>query len=258
MPQYILDCVEIGPRRSPPPPSTEPLYRARYDLARNPVNFNFLEFLVGATTRGATEIYLDLSRGFTKKYTAEDSETRLFNIVLPACQLTDVSVSFGSHGHDHPYHISATINAFKEMGFIKKLKSPLGKRDVKYTVTLRDYTRSEQRNSNRDAWEKFASDIGAMVIDDWYKTPISLHERMALYSGAEMNFHVNGGPVNLCFYSDAPFLGFMKMASLLYHEHHGFPAGSQLPWLNSRQRFVWKMDTYDNIRRAWDEMQEAA
>lgn len=183
---------------------------------------------------------------------------RLFSIVVPACALAGVKVNFGSNGQDMPYHISAVLSAYHDMGFIKKLESVKPHGSVKYTVTLRDYDRTSGRNSNRDAWEKFASDIGAMVIDDWYKNPISLHERMALYCGAEMNFHVGGGTSSLCYFSEAPLMTFCGNANEVYHRKHGFPKGSQLPWLNKRQRFVWKSDDYDTIRREWDSFQEAA
>lgn len=232
--------------------------KVRYDLSRQPCNFNFLEFLVAFVTRGATEVCLDDSRGFVLKYGRQDSELRLHNIVLPACALAGVPVKFGTEGVGGDYHISAVLAAYREVGHIKKLQSVRPPKNVRYTVTLRDYGGLQPaRNSNIEAWERFASDIGALVIPDFYTKPIGLHERMALYAGAEMNFHVGNGPAALCYFSDAPFLGFWHHVSKNYHRDHGFPHGSQLPWLNDRQKFVWVDDTYENIKREWEVFNES-
>ncbi len=114
-------------------------------------------------------------------------------------------------------------------------------------MTLRNYERNQQRNSNEAAWRQFAAEIGAKVIEDWYVEPISVNERMSLYAGAEMNWHVANGPAALCYFSEAPFTCFMKNVDADYHARHGFPVGSRLPWLNENQHFVWKDDSYANI-----------
>lgn len=212
-----------------------------------PANYNFFEFLVSATTLGATRIALDTTH-ISGKFSREDTQRRIENILIPGCELAGVEVCISSEGEDIAnYHISALIDAYNRVGTLKKLKSVLPPGNERYTVTLRDYDRYPRRNSNRENWLKFAKTIGARVIDDWYLCPIGLHERMALYAGAEMNFHVANGPAILCYLSDAPITAFLKNVDADYHARHGFPVGSQLPWLNKNQRFVWRDDTYENL-----------
>lgn len=224
-------------------------FKAKYDLSKYPCNFNFVEWLVTATTLGATEVCID-NRRIKTKFSHLDNQTRIDNILVPACALAGVKVSFGSNGADVcGYHMDTVLQAYYEHGGIKKLKSVLPHGTVKYTVTLRNYDRYPQRNSNEAAWRRFAADIGALVIEDWYAKPIGLHERMALYCGAKMNFHVANGPAALCYFSDAPFIGVWHNVDEAYHQRHSFPIGSQLPWLNSNQKIIWQNDTYDNLCR---------
>lgn len=114
------------------------------------------------------------------------------------------------------------------------------------TVTLRDYERNPDRNSKRDAWMRFAKDVGAVVIDDYKHNPIPLVERWDLYQ-CQMNYFVDNGPAVLCYYSEAPYMTFgMKMTPHL--DAMGFYEGYQFPWANSQQRLIWAEDTYVNLK----------
>lgn len=221
---------------------------AVYDLSRCPVNFNFLEFLIASKTLGAKRILLDDSRGYKAKYSKEETKRRMESIVFPACELADMDCEFGSgSGMDPGYHTSAVIKAFRKCGRIAKLRSVLPVGTERFTVTLRNSKRYPERNSDQASWRKFASEIGAWVIEDFDDKPIHLHERMALYMGAEMNYMVANGPINLCFFSDAPLTAFMKNVNLAYHAEHGFPKDSQLPWFTERQKVVWTGDSYGEL-----------
>jgi len=221
---------------------------AVYDLSRYPANFNFLEFLVAATTRGATHIAFNEENGVRPKFSLIQTMERLESIVFPSCKFAGCTYGAGSEGIDPGYHISAVMKAWKDTGRIRKLTPP-EPIPCKYTVTLRDYDRFPQRNSNREVWLEFAREIGAVVIDDWYRKKITIEKRFALYAGADMNFMVATGPSALCMFSEVPYCIWLKAPNKAYHQEHGFPVGSQLPWANDRQVCLWEEDSRENLRK---------
>lgn len=226
--------------------------QAVYDLSRYPANFNFVEFLVAAVTEGATHIVFDDSKGYKSKFSKDETSRRVASILIPVCDLAGVTHSFGKGaGFDPGYHISTVIKTYKKHGRLTKLKSVLPHGSERFTVTLRLNDRYKERNSDERAWRRFAEEIGAYVIEEYQDKPLHLHERMALYMGAEMNFSVANGPTALCYFSDAPFISFMKNVNPAYHKEHWFPVGSQLPWLNKNQVFIWSDDSYEDIASAW-------
>lgn len=222
---------------------------AVYKLNTSPANFNFLEFLVSAKTLGATSIVIDNSK-FNKKYPVCETVERLESIVEPACALAGLPFKYGVRNGteiDCGYHMSLPIMLYKKYGRIEKLSSVLPKGTADYTITLRNYYRDEERNSNEEAWLKFADEIGAVVIRDWCDEKIHLHDRMALYAGAKMNFFTNNGPAALCVFSDYPYTLFVKKFVKAYHDIH-WPENTQVPWANENQRTFWQTDSYENIR----------
>jgi hypothetical protein len=92
-----------------------------------------------------------------------------------------------------------------------------------------------------------------LVIPDYDDVPIHLHERMALYAGAEMNFFVTNGPVMSCFLSEYPAMGFDVQKSPM--KGFGVPFGESYPWLLKDRHFqVYEPDTLENMRKhfaAW-------
>ena len=105
------------------------------------------------------------------------------------------------------------------------------------------------------------------MLPECENSPIDLEYRMGLYSGAQMNFGVGNGPMALCVFSEAPYLllnlcpepGDEKVQynqkKLL--ERQGFPEGSQFAFKNERQLLVYEPDTFENIVRAYEAMEEA-
>lgn len=223
---------------------------AVYRLDEYPANFNFFEFLVAASTAGATHILLDHSRGVRKKYPDQVLTNRLLSIVEPGCALAGCTYEYGSgKGIDPGYHFNVVVDAFEKYGTIKKLQSVLPASKERFTVTLRNQQRRAHRNSSPD-WIRFANEIGARVILDYENEPLDLHERMALYAGAEMNYFVANGPGVLCICSDYPYTTFMHSVYDTYHQSIKLPIGSQVPWSKPNQRIIWKPDNYANIRHA--------
>lgn len=226
--------------------------RAVYDLSRYPANFNFLESLVCSKTMGADHMLLNDSRGYQAKYSATETKKRMSSILEPACALGGMTFSYGDgSGIDPGYHIDAVLSVFEKHGRLAKLETVLPKKDVEYTVTLRNYKRYEHRNSG-ESWRKFAESIKALVIEDYNDQPIHLHERMALYAGAKMNFFVANGPGALCIFSDYPYIQVMKNIDVAYHKACGYPPGSQYPWRVENQHLVWSDDDLDTLNRTMD------
>ena len=132
----------------------------------------------------------------------------------------------------------------------ERLKTVLPPRQVRYTVTLRNYTHRPYRNSDEALWREFAERIGALVIEDFFDQPISLHERVALYAGAEMNFGVTNGPMWLLFLTPYPVTMFDCNATAPLWAQHGIEPGTQLPWALPGQRLVWEHPTIDDLMAA--------
>jgi hypothetical protein len=148
-------------------------------------------------------------------------------------------------------------------------------------ITLRE-TYTEGRNSNLKEWGKFADhvykDNDVVFIRDTAKwnddirgnygicfptfpiASIDLDIRLALYQHAKINFSVGGGPTILLHYSqDIPYRTFKmayggyKSSSVDFLTEMGFPPGSQFPWHSKDQKIVWEDDTFDNLRREYDQ-----
>jgi hypothetical protein len=223
--------------------------RAVYRLDQYPANFNFLDWLVASKTLGADHVVLDQSNGYIPKFTKSDTSSRMTSIVEPSIALAGMTYEFGSGpGIDPGYHISNVLRVYKQVGKLEKLKSVKEPVKNKYTVTLRDYGRYKERNSDVQAWRRFAEEIGAVVIEDYSTKPIHLHDRMALYAGSEMNFMTGNGPGSLLLYSDYPYCIFNGKVNRAYHKEHGW-LDQPLPWAVENQHVVWELDNYDNIRR---------
>lgn len=145
------------------------------------------------------------------------------------------------------------------------------------TITHRN-TYGEARNSNRVEWSKFIhwaerkdwKVIQVPDIDDaghWYSqttggiAAVNPVIRFALYANAAMNLGVNAGPMMLCWQGGLPHLTFKMVADYYsttpqFFEKVGMPVGSQLPWFNEKQRFVWSDDTFATIRDSFVQMME--
>ena len=150
------------------------------------------------------------------------------------------------------------------------------------TITLREADHYDNRNSNVQAWIKFAGDLrdkGEYVvflrdtakaeqeIDGFATVPIAsedLHFRLALYDRAKTNLFVSNGPATLNYHLDAPFLMFTEIDFAHKGDYEcafpewwpramGIEVGEQFPWFNARQRIVWKTDSYENLSAAWEE-----
>lgn len=214
--------------------------------------FDFFPWLVMQAQAGATEIVLDASKPRATKWPIETVRRRFESIVEPGPALLGLPFRHGKDGVQlAPYHQRDLVRlAYAGVKFprLRSVRPPALER---YTVTLRRTQRVESRNSREDDWRTFAAEIGACVIEDYDVQPIHLHERMALYAGAEMNFFVTNGPVMLCFLSEYPAMGFDVQSSPM--TSFGVPFGEQYPFLiPEKHRQIYEPDTLDNLRKHFD------
>ena len=237
--------------------------KALYDLSIEPTTWDFILWSCIAKTNGATEVHFGIpSEIAALKYSADVAWKRFGNITVPLCTLAELPYIVASHreGQVFNHRISSLMKLYAENGSISKL--PLlkqAKMPSFVTVTLRDSWRNTHRNSNKETWPKFIKwleqrNVNVLVHPECESRPIDVMTRMKSYSNAKMNFGVEGGPMGLCTYSDAPYVMFClpcaeSTVSFQDRERHGFPMGSQFPWKTSRQQIVYAPDSLENLTK---------
>jgi hypothetical protein len=258
-----------------------------YNLANGPLSFDFLVWLVDAIMTCIREGFpLPLKVGFWLGQNGKTTPSQaawLANVFRPALRLVDaVEEPAAVFGHNKkifvPRDIVAAFNAGESVPQFKShLRSPF---PGAVTITLREIRDNTGRNSNLEAWVKFAAllqDEGENVVVvrdtalahepfwDFTTCPeasIELDKRMALYQEAKANLFVANGPATLAHFTDRPWLEFIKIddpdcpADLInttdfWRKNMGIVPGEQFPWSNDRQRIVWARDSYENIIEAW-------
>ena len=221
---------------------------ALYELERKIAGFDFFPWLVMQKAHGADSVVFDVSGRINMKWPTEIAMQRFESILKPGVALAGMSWSMGRHGSQYgPYHQSDLIRLCASGMVLPRLRSVLPHGKERFTVTLRKTERAPGRNSNEAAWRTFAEEIGALVIPDYADKPMHLHERMALYAGAEMNFFVGNGPGVLCVLSEAPWMQFCVHKSS--PEKMGIPFGGRYPFCLPQHHMVWESDTLENIRK---------
>ena len=250
---------------------------AVYDLCKYPTTYDFAAWAVIARTHGVERVHFIIDGPIaTWKYggNADIAWKRFATIVLPICNLARLSYSVGARmqGEQYPYHGGDVCRLYREKGRIEKLKPTMTWDKSGYvTITMRESFRNTHRNSNKEAWAQFAKYLEAkgqdvMVIPECEDAPLNVEHRMAWYWGADMNLGVAQGPMALCVFSDAPYITLNQnpkdtsgtaqydIDRLLVKT--GFPPGSQYDFRTGRQLLVWEPDSFENIVRAYEGMQE--
>lgn len=230
-------------------------FAARYDLNRYVASYDFFNWLVQARADGAGEVIFDIKYPKITKWPREVVLQRFASFLYPGAALAGMKATIASsrdrdRGRDlwRP-QMEVLIRRCREGLRIAQLESILPARKVRYTVTLRNDKRRPDRNSNRKAWTDFAAEIGALVIEDWDDRPIHLHERVALYAGATMNFFVPNGPMHLCSLTPYPMMCFFSAEQCGGFTNAGMSWGEQYPWCGPDQILCWEPDEPDIIRR---------
>jgi hypothetical protein len=230
--------------------------KALYDLGNRIAGFDFFPWLVMQARVGATEIVFNTRNPSAAKWPRATVMRRFESILRPGPALLGLKCSIGDVGDPDfaPYHQSELTRLCRAGATFRRLKSVLPPGRERYTVTLRRTERSPDRNSSEADWRVFAGEIGAKVIPDYEDEPIHLHERMALYAGAEMNFFVTNGPAMLCFLSEYPAMQFGCNPE--DSTKAGLRMGSALPWLLPQHRQVFEPAELPVIRRHFAEWRE--
>lgn len=237
-----------------------------YDLSNRPASFDIVTCLATAIALGAKHVRFVLNNGWKRKnYTEKQAVERFISIVEPAVSLYGIDYSVGDRrGFECSHVLIAAVETYKRFGRIGKINVECIPQDY-VTITLRK-SRSPERDSNEAEWLRFAKrcPYEAVILRDWDQQQTGLHERMALYAGAKMNFMVINGPLTLCIHSDAPYLsmrtiGGVNSGSTSPQQIYGLTGitpGFQFPWAHSMQTLSYLDDTCENIEAEWQRMQE--
>lgn len=218
---------------------------ACYDLSSQLVTFDFYGWMVEQAENGAEEVVFSGTGSLD-----EATRTRFENIVKPGPAFLGLSSRVGDDGDRGKRAKFAQLIEFAYNNrHFRRLRSVLPPGDARYTVTIRHSDVDTWRNSNRAAWRRFASEIDAVVIEDYAIEPICLHQRMALYAGAEMNFGMSGGPMWMCSLSEYPCMIFGLAKHETYFERRHMRHGERMPWCRKNQFTFWDYDDYDQIVR---------
>lgn len=267
---------------------------ADYDLAKGPVSYDFAIWLVKALMwkedQGAERLHVNIHPhtgglgGFARHwggYDEAETRWRLWNIVLPLCQLAGATVTVlperGEIKTTFDHHAREIIAASRA-GRVIPMLSPsaqavrfvdnwFGEDPARIvTITIRE-TNDPARNSST-AWWPFSD----LLVEQKYRVvwiedagkelllcpcnPVapSVDLRAALYKRAAMNLMVCNGPAALCWYTGAPILQFGAGQGENWRKHYdflGLKEGDQLPWARPDQRLIWKPDNFSTIASAF-------
>ena len=230
--------------------------KALYSLNSKIAGFDFFFWLAAQVRGGATEIVFDITHPNTKKWDRATVMRRFDSIVKPGPALAGLPYSFGREGYQlGAYGQRAFLKTFAAWETFPRLRSVLPPGNEQYTITLRNTERSPTRNSDEKTWREFAKEIGARVIPDYQDQTIHLHDRMALYAGADMNFFDTNGPIILCFMSEAPAMGFDCQNAPMVKQ--GVPLGNKYPFCLDQHFQIYEPATADAIRRHFYEWRDS-
>ena len=168
---------------------------ATYRLSEHLASFEFFYWLVMVQADGASKIVFDISNPKTRKL--PDAPRRFHTIVEPGPALAGLGHRRGDDVGTLNARASQMIPWVRSGRTFRRLRSVLPLVRCDYTVTLRRNPGAKSRNSDEISWREFARRINAVVIEDYYVQPIHLHDRVALYAGARMNYGVCNGPMAL-------------------------------------------------------------
>jgi len=230
-----------------------------YDLHRRLPTYDFFNWLTHVRVLGATQITFSTSSKLLmrKKWPRKETFDRLDNFMLPGPALAGLPARLGDDG-DRVIgsHLMADLwrdvqASGVEMPRLRSVLEPVVSRS-RYTVTIRDTFWEPQKNS-APVWRKFANRIGARVIDDTSRVKIGLHQRVAIYAGAEMNFGVPNGPFSMLWWT--PYSMTMFCDPVLNGpdwKRQDTEIGGQVPWMLPGQRMVWATATMDRLMEEFE------
>jgi len=233
---------------------------ALYDMAliTRPSTYDFFNWLVHVKLLGATEITFRVEPMRQSKWPIAESLKRFRNYIWPGVALADLPCRVANEGD---YKIGSvqlhllTEDLVKTGKELPRLRSVLPPGHADYTVTIRETFHNPHKNSDREMWLEFAAKIGATVIEDTTREAIGLHERVALYAGARMNFGVVNGPLAMLYYTAYPFaISCDPELTRKSFSGHAIEPGDQVPWFLPQQKLIWEKPTLEGMLREFDSL----
>lgn len=267
-----------------------------FNIAAGIVSYDFVPWIIGAEMHRVREGAEDpLQVAFFKANYVEPSTYHtqmLQNVVGPLVLAIGGAPSKVAGGKSNFSILYRDIaQAARKGEAVPKFKASEGARDLiasmtndvppYVTITLRETEHYPQRNSDLEAWLKFAKWLeakGEEVIfvrdtakadedlEDHSVFPLAsrdIHARLALYEKAKHNLFVSNGPATLNWHLNTPFTTFIALDE--DHRYNYAPAwpdwwktrsgiepGEQFPWFSNKQRIVWKKDSFENLCEAWE------
>jgi hypothetical protein len=284
---WVAQCMEQPPGNL-----------ACYDLSCAPASYDFLTWLVIAEMNrrergfpGPLKVAFkagpkDGFRDDNLPVGAEGRREIFDNVIRPALKLVGaVETDEALEGCRYHYTMNTVSDAARNGIDVPSLKATAedlarvdtylnGQRPI--VITLREAEHWPQRNSNLDAWLKFAAWVKEPVIfvrdtakaDEPLPFPTcpeasrDIGLRTALYERAKINLFVSNGPGVIPVYSDSPYLLIKPLADDYivkmedwWRKGIGVAPGEQFPWAKPNQRIAWCDDSFENIMSAWADMQ---
>jgi len=224
----------------------------------------------------------------TSRTEAREIERLLAEEIYPDKYLVDVPVNPNKNiyqmgvtpDNTHVPSISATQTA---CDFVSEWIDKNCKRKKVVTITLREASYEIKRNSNIGEWIKFARSLdqeiySPVIIRDtekafqsvpggmtgmtiFYEASWNIEIRAALYQMSYLNLFSSGGPMSLAWFNKkCRCLSFKLITDSVpvATENHlkflGYKVGDQLPYFSKFQKIVWDEDSYEVIKKEFDEM----
>lgn len=267
-----------------------------YDMATHPASFDYVYWLIAAEmyrkARGFDALDIHFKSGPKDGFRNDELpvDTRfktqiLEHVIKPVTRMIGATISDEPGDDIELAYTCRQITDWSRQGVpVPRLSASWESRaavKAKHRkpfvcVTLREASYWPQRNSNLEAWTRFADwcDMPVVFVRDTEKAdePLDgyttepkaskeLDYRLALYEAATLNLFVANGPAALALFSDCNWLNFKILceghaASTPYWWENmmGVPPGTQFPWAHKFQRLAWADDTLGNIQAAYASM----
>lgn len=303
---YALDMLKLklGERarmgKGPPAKATTADY-ACYNVGACPVSYDFVAWLIEAEMtriregapsplRIAFAMGQDGQTGLNTNYRRE----MFAGVVRPLLKMLGaVEDQSAMGGRNNEWYVLKNVTAAARQGETVPLFKPSAEAmstvsqylegHAPVTITLRESTVLNHRNSNLDAWLRLSDYLesqgeAVIFVRDTAKAgepiknkmtfpmaSLNLDARLALYEQSKVNLFVANGPWYMALFGSRPWLMFAQSEEddpyqcnrpSFWRDSQGVSKGEQFPWSKTDQRIVWEADTYENILKAWEKLND--